>query len=116
MPPDATLDDLRAAAHGCRGCDLYRDATQAVFSRGTVDASMVLVGEQPGDVEDRRGEPFVGPAGRLLARALGEIGVEPERCYVTNAVQHFTFRPDPRGKRRITRIPAGSRWWPAGPG
>jgi DNA polymerase len=106
VPDSASLEDLRSAVQGCRGCDPYRNATQAVFSRGPVDAPMVFVGEQPGDVEDRRGEPFVGPAGRLLARAVEEIGLEPERMYVTNAVKHFKFRPDARGKRRIHQNPS----------
>jgi DNA polymerase len=105
VPESASLDDLRTAVAGCRGCDLYRDATQAVFSRGPADADLVFVGEQPGDVEDRRGEPFVGPAGRLLARAVAEIGLDPDRTYVTNAVKHFKFRPDSRGKRRIHQNP-----------
>src|SRR4029079_13148986 len=84
-----------------RGCDLYRDATQAVFSRGPAGAPLVFVGEQPGDVEDRQGEPFVGPAARLWFRAVGDVGLEPDDIYVTNAVKHFKFRPDARGKRRI---------------
>jgi uracil-DNA glycosylase len=101
VPAKADLDDLREAAHGCRGCDLYRHATQVVFSSGPSDASIVLVGEQPGDAEDREGEPFVGPAGNLLTKALAEVGVPPERTYLTNAVKHFKFRESPRGKRRI---------------
>jgi uracil-DNA glycosylase family protein len=106
VPESASLDDLRAAVQHCRGCDLYRDATQAVFSKGPADAEMVFVGEQPGDVEDRRGEPFVGPAGRLLSRAVGDVGLDPERIYVTNAVKHFKFRLDQRGKRRIHQNPS----------
>lgn len=101
VPAGADLDDLREAAHGCRGCDLYQRATQAVFSAGPPDAALVLVGEQPGDVEDRQGEPFVGPAGNLLAKALGDAGVTRERTYLTNAVKHFKFHESPRGKRRI---------------
>jgi DNA polymerase len=101
VPAKAGLGDLRDAAHGCRGCDLYRHATQVVFSSGPADASIVLVGEQPGDVEDREGEPFVGPAGNLLTKALTEVGVPPERTYLTNAVKHFKFHESPRGKRRI---------------
>jgi DNA polymerase len=101
VPDQADLDGLRAAVHDCRGCHLYRDATQAVFSRGRADAPLVLVGEQPGDVEDRRGEPFVGPAGALLDRALADAGIDPADVYLTNAVKHFKFRLDSRGKRRI---------------
>jgi DNA polymerase len=106
VPQPASLDDLRAAVQHCRGCDLYRHATQAVFSKGPADAEMVFVGEQPGDVEDRRGEPFVGPAGRLLARAVSDVGLDPDRIYVTNAVKHFKFRLDQRGKRRIHQNPS----------
>lgn len=97
------MADLRAAVHACRGCELWRPATQAVFSSGPVDAPLVLVGEQPGDQEDREGEPFVGPAGRLLARALAEAGVAPGSAYLTNAVKHFRFGL--RGKRRIHAAP-----------
>src|SRR5438552_156992 len=84
--PDAGLDALAAAVQQCRGCDLYQRATQAVFGRGPAAPSVVLVGEQPGDAEDRAGEPFVGPAGRLLDRALAEAGIPPESTYTTNAV------------------------------
>src|SRR4051812_40524729 len=91
VPDNADLAGLRASVDGCRGCDLYRRATQAVFSSGPADAPIVLVGEQPGDVEDRKGEPFVGPAGALLTKALGEVGVAPGQAYLTNAVKHFKF-------------------------
>ncbi len=104
VPDDADLDGLRRAADGCRGCDLYADATQAVFGDGRPDATMVLIGEQPGDQEDRRGEPFVGPAGRLLDTALAEAGIDRDRVYVTNAVKHFKF--EQRGKRRIHKPPS----------
>lgn len=104
VPPGADLEGLRVAARDCRGCPLYRDATQTVFSRGAADARVVLVGEQPGDVEDRRGEPFVGPAGRLLDRALAEAGIAPETTYTTNAVKHFKFTYQ-QGKRRIHATP-----------
>jgi uracil-DNA glycosylase len=97
------VDALAAAAHGCRGCELWADATQVVFSHGPGDAALVLVGEQPGDREDREGEPFVGPAGRVLADALEAAGVDPDRVYVTNAVKHF--RHEQRGKRRLHRTP-----------
>lgn len=105
VPPGAGLDALREAAKSCRGCHLYEDATQTVFSRGPVTARLVLVGEQPGDVEDRRGEPFVGPAGKLLNRALAEAGLEPSDTYTTNAVKHFKFRMSGPGKRRIHATP-----------
>jgi DNA polymerase len=99
IPDDSDVDTLRKAVQACRGCDLYRDTTQAVFSRGRVDAPLVLVGEQPGDEEDRRGLPFVGPAGRLLVQALREVGIAPDEAYVTNVVKHFKF--EQRGPRRI---------------
>jgi len=89
----------------CRGCHLYENATQTVFSKGPVSSRLVLVGEQPGDVEDQRGEPFVGPAGKLLDRAIGEAGLEPASTYVINAVKHFKFTPAPGGKRRIHATP-----------
>jgi DNA polymerase len=101
VPEPADLDELRAAAPACRGCDLYRHATQVVFSSGPSDARVVMIGEQPGDVEDRRGEPFVGPAGAVLSRAMAEVGLSPDDTYLTNAVKHFKFHPDSRGKRRI---------------
>ena len=105
--PDSTdVEDLRAAAAGCRGCPLWEPATQVVFGRGPATARLLLVGEQPGDVEDQEGLPFVGPAGRLLVTALDEAGVDRSQVYVTNAVKHFAFQP--RGKRRIHRTP--DRW------
>lgn len=107
-PSDAGLDELRTAVHDCRGCDLYRDATQAVFGDGPPSAHAVFIGEQPGDAEDRAGEPFVGPAGRLLDKALTEAGVDRTTVYVTNAVKHFKFKPAERGKRRIHQKPARS--------
>jgi DNA polymerase len=103
VPEHSDVEALRQAVQGCRGCDLYGDATQAVFSRGRVDAPVVLVGEQPGDEEDRRGLPFVGPAGRLLVQALREVGIAPDQCYVTNVVKHFKF--ERRGPRRIHQTP-----------
>ncbi|WP_369634915.1 UdgX family uracil-DNA binding protein [Nocardia sp. JMUB6875] len=103
VPSDGDLDDLRAAARDCHGCDLYRHATQTVFGEGPADAEIVLVGEQPGDQEDRRGHPFVGPAGRLLDRALAEAGIDRGQVYVTNVVKHFKFVE--RGKRRIHKQP-----------
>jgi DNA polymerase len=103
VPRGAPLDELRAAGAGCRGCDLYRQATQMVFGRGPADARIVLIGEQPGDQEDLRGAPFVGPAGEVLDRALAEVGIDRQRIYVTNAVKHFSFVP--RGRRRIHQTP-----------
>jgi len=102
--PDTTdLDALRAAAQQCRGCPLWEPATQVVFGRGQATARLALVGEQPGDVEDRKGLPFVGPAGRLLVQALDEAGVDRSDVYVTNAVKHFKFTVS--GKRRIHATP-----------
>src|SRR5881296_2707775 len=103
VPIGAGLAELRAAAARCTGCDLYRHATQTVFGRGPADARIVLVGEQPGDQEDLKGAPFVGPAGEVLDRALVEVGLDRERLYVTNAVKHFKFIE--RGKRRIHQTP-----------
>ena len=103
VPGGAALDALRAAAARCAGCDLSRHATQTVFSSGPADARIVLVGEQPGDQEDLKGAPFVGPAGEVLDRALGDVGLPRERLYVTNAVKHFKFPP--RGTRRIHQTP-----------
>jgi uracil-DNA glycosylase len=103
VPPNADIEDLRAAAVSCKGCELWEPATQAVFSAGNSRAPMVLVGEQPGDAEDRQGIPFVGPAGKLLQRALAEAGVAVSDVYVTNAVKHFRFTE--RGKRRIHATP-----------
>jgi uracil-DNA glycosylase family protein len=98
-----TLDELKAAAPGCRGCELYADATQVVFGRGALDARLVLVGEQPGDVEDQHGLPFVGPAGRLLREAVDDSGIDPATIYLTNTVKHFRF--ELRGQRRIHQTP-----------
>jgi uracil-DNA glycosylase len=106
VPHGADHDELRAAAASCTGCDLYRNATQTVFGAGPVPARVLLVGEQPGDQEDKAGEPFVGPAGRLLDRALADAGIDRGQTYVTNAVKHFKFRVDGRGKRRIHEKPS----------
>lgn len=105
VPAGTDLDRLAQAAAGCRGCELYRDATQTVFGDGAEHARLMLVGEQPGDVEDRRGEPFVGPAGRLLDRALADVGLPREDVYLTNAVKHFRWKASERGKRRIHQRP-----------
>lgn len=102
-PHGHTLDELRREAAGCTGCELYRRATQTVFGEGPERAEIVLVGEQPGDREDRQGHPFVGPAGRLLDEALVEAGIDRDRVYVTNAVKHFKWID--RGKRRIHATP-----------
>lgn len=102
-PSGVGLDGLRAAAKDCRACPLWEPATQTVFGVGPADARVVMIGEQPGDVEDRRGEPFVGPAGRLLDKALEEAGIDRARTYVTNAVKHFRFTPTP--KRRLHQTP-----------
>ncbi|WP_203135659.1 UdgX family uracil-DNA binding protein [Microbacterium sp. JZ31] len=104
VPRDADLEDLRDAAEECRGCELWRDATQVVFSRGAATAPLMLVGEQPGDREDLEGEPFVGPAGRELHEALEAAGIADHGVYRTNAVKHFRF--EQRGKRRIHVKPA----------
>ncbi|SEF23184.1 DNA polymerase [Amycolatopsis pretoriensis] len=105
-PPDTTdLDRLRSAAAGCHGCALYQDATQTVFGEGSKRAKVLVVGEQPGDKEDLAGEPFVGPAGKLLDRAFEEAGFDRKALYVTNAVKHFKFKRDERGKRRIHQKP-----------
>lgn len=109
LPAAADLAALRNAAQGCRGCDLYRDATQAVFGAGPENARAMLVGEVPGDREDRTGEPFVGPAGGLLDRALEESGIDRGVVYVTNAVKHFRFTPAERGSRRIHKKPSRSQ-------
>jgi uracil-DNA glycosylase len=103
IPEQADLDALRKAAAGCTACDLYRDATQTVFGEGSPDAEVMLVGEQPGDGEDKAGRPFVGPAGRLLNRALEEAGIDRELAYVTNVVKHFKF--ERRGKVRLHKKP-----------
>jgi uracil-DNA glycosylase family protein len=103
LPERRTLEDLRSAARSCEGCDLYRDATQTVFGEGAEKASLMLVGEQPGDMEDREGHPFVGPAGRILDRALGEAEIPRQQVYITNAVKHFKFIQ--RGKRRLHQKP-----------
>ncbi|GAB3273669.1 UdgX family uracil-DNA binding protein [Microbacterium lacusdiani] len=104
VPHGADLQELRRAAEGCRGCELWRDATQVVFSSGPDAAQMMLVGEQPGDREDLEGEPFVGPAGRVLDEALAAAGVADDAVYRTNAVKHFRF--ERRGKRRIHEKPS----------
>ena len=100
---EGTLDAVRARARGCTACPLYAAATQTVFGEGPSNAAIMLVGEQPGDQEDLAGLPFVGPAGQLFDRALGEVGIDRQAVYVTNAVKHFKF--EPRGKRRLHKTP-----------
>jgi DNA polymerase len=105
---------LRVESRDCHRCDLWRRATQTVFGEGPEDASVVMVGEQPGDSEDREGKPFVGPAGRLLDRALQSAGIDRDRVYVTNVVKHFKW--EPRGKRRLHSKPNAAeieacRYW-----
>jgi uracil-DNA glycosylase len=106
VPDSHDLDTLADAADGCKGCDLYLNANQTVFGAGAPDADMMLVGEQPGDQEDKAGAPFVGPAGKLLDKALVAAGVDRDRLYVTNAVKHFKFTLPERGKRRIHKTPS----------
>lgn len=96
-----TVDELRGLAAGCRACDLWKRATQTVFGDGPSSARLLVVGEQPGNSEDLEGAPFVGPAGKLLDRALVDAGIDRSTVYVTNAVKHFKWRRAPSGKRRI---------------
>jgi uracil-DNA glycosylase len=104
IPARGGVKALREAAAGCRACPLWRDATQTVFGSGPARADVMLIGEQPGDREDREGEPFVGPAGHLLDRALESAGIDPAATYKTNVVKHFKWKP--RGKRRIHQTPS----------
>jgi uracil-DNA glycosylase len=104
LPPRKTLSSMARAVQSCRGCELYQNATQAVFGEGPRDAQLVLIGEQPGNEEDLQGHPFVGPAGRLLDEALEEAGLDRTSVYVTNAVKHFKW--EPQGKRRLHKKPS----------
>jgi len=104
IPAGAQLPQLWDAAQKCKGCELYRNATQAVLGEGPVPARIMMIGEQPGDKEDIKGQPFVGPAGHLLDRALVDAGLERSDVYLTNAVKHFKF--EERGKRRIHKKPS----------
>jgi uracil-DNA glycosylase family protein len=106
VPAAPTLTKLRERAAGCKACPLWERGTQTVFGEGRASAEVMLVGEQPGDQEDQAGRPFVGPAGRLLDRALEEAGIDRDAAYVTNAVKHFKW--EPKGKRRIHAKPAWS--------
>jgi DNA polymerase len=105
-PSRITLTRVRDDAKNCRACDLYKHATQTVFGEGPAKATVMLIGEQPGDAEDLSGHPFVGPAGQLLDRALADAGIDRRAVYLTNAVKHFKF--EPRGKRRIHKKPRAS--------
>ena len=104
LPKRRDLESLHAAARSCEGCDLYKNATQTVFGEGAEHANIILVGEQPGDMEDRQGHPFVGPAGRMLDKALSEARISRDEVYITNAVKHFRWIQ--RGKRRLHQKPA----------
>ena len=103
VPDTKSLSKVEVAAKGCTACDLYKIGTQTVFGDGPRTAAVMFVGEQPGDQEDLAGEPFVGPAGKLLDKALGEAGIDRRKVYVTNAVKHFKW--EPRGKRRLHKKP-----------
>jgi uracil-DNA glycosylase family protein len=103
IPPNPSLKQLREIAAGCQACDLYKNATQTVFGEGRPKAKVMLVGEQPGNDEDLAGKPFIGPAGKLLDKALEEAGIDRTQTYVTNVVKHFKW--EPRGKRRIHAKP-----------
>ncbi|CAN5546380.1 UdgX family uracil-DNA binding protein [soil metagenome] len=103
VPATSSLTTLREAARSCTACPLYKNATQTVFGEGPAKASLILLGEQPGDQEDLSGKPFIGPAGQLLDRALEEAGIDRDSVYVTNTVKHFKW--EPRGKRRIHQKP-----------
>jgi uracil-DNA glycosylase family protein len=105
IPPRRTLKSLREASRACRGCRLWMVGSQTVFGEGKAPAKIMLVGEQPGDAEDREGHPFVGPAGRLLDEALAEAGIERSDVYVTNAVKHFKWERGEKSKRRIHKKP-----------
>jgi DNA polymerase len=103
LPDRIDHESLREAAQSCRGCDLWQNATQAVIGEGPESADAMFVGEQPGDQEDKEGQPFVGPAGRMFDKALAEVGIDRSRVYVTNTVKHFKWQQ--RGKRRLHQKP-----------
>jgi uracil-DNA glycosylase len=106
FPATLTIPHLQEAAASCTGCDLYKQATQTVFGEGAFQATVVFVGEQPGDQEDQAGHPFVGPAGKILDKALAEAGIARRDVYVTNAVKHFKW--EPQGKRRKHKKPSAA--------
>lgn len=108
LPATLTLRNLQHSAAGCKGCDLWKNATQTVFGEGPSKALVMFVGEQPGDSEDREGHPFIGPAGRLLDEILAEVGIDRSEVYVTNVVKHFKWEAAQRGKRRIHKKPRHS--------
>jgi uracil-DNA glycosylase len=108
LPSRLTIPNLQRAAAVCKGCDLWKNATQTVFGEGPSKALVMFVGEQPGDYEDRQGHPFVGPAGRLLDEVLVEVGIDRGEVYVTNIVKHFKWEAAQRGKRRIHKKPRHS--------
>ena len=108
LPARRTIPNLQRAAAGCKGCDLWKNATQTVFGEGPSPARVMFVGEQPGDSEDRQGHPFVGPAGKLLDEVLLEVGIDRSQVYVTNVVKHFKWETAQRGKRRIHKKPRHS--------
>jgi uracil-DNA glycosylase len=105
VPRRPTIKGLRQQADACKACDLWKTATQTVFGEGHPKSTIMLVGEQPGDQEDRVGKPFVGPAGKLLDEALAEAGIDRTQVYVTNVVKHFKWTPSERGKHRIHKKP-----------
>lgn len=109
LPPSDDLATLAAAATGCRGCDLWENATQVVFGRGGAEARLMVVGEQPGDIEDTQGKPFIGPAGHILVQALKDADLFETPTYVTNAVKHFRWKPQGGGKRRIHEKPSAAQ-------
>jgi len=113
--PKASLTQLREASAVCHGCDLYKHATQTVFGEGAAKATVMMVGEQPGDQEDKQGHPFVGPAGALLDKALEDAGIDRKHVYITNAVKHFKWTPAPRGKRRLHSKPNAAEMWACRP-
>jgi len=106
LPAKITLPALQEAAASCEGCDIYKNATQTVFGEGSPHAKVILLGEQPGDQEDRTGHPFVGPAGKILDKALAEAGLARNEVYITNAVKHFKW--EPQGKRRKHKRPSAA--------
>jgi len=101
IPTKLTVPALQKSASSCTGCDLYKQATQTVFGEGAGHAEIILIGEQPGDQEDRAGQPFVGPAGKVLDKALAEAGITRQDVYVTNAVKHFKWEPQGKSRKHI---------------
>jgi uracil-DNA glycosylase family protein len=114
VPEKPSLHNVRDAVQGCQGCELHLDATQGVMGAGRADAELMVLGEQPGDKEDRAGEPFVGPAGQLLDQALTEAGIDPQGVFRTNVVKHFRFSGT-RGKQRVHKSPSRAHVAACGP-